>query len=184
MERAGNEKKIRALFRELKLEDERAQPGFAGVWNRAQATSPRPRRAFKLSFAAATALLFITFCSVALWSRNWQRGQQFYASVASASPTPAATLSPPPTEFELKQPDKNGLRHRVRSNHWTRKLAARRQAELAARNAAIREAVALASWQSPTAMLMQSPADDVLTSLPQLNQSAVELKSFLPDTEK
>lgn len=183
MERVGNEKKIRALFRELKLEDERAAPGFAGVWNRAQATSTRPRQAFKISFTVAAALLLLTLCSLPLWSRNWQRGQQSYASVASASPTPVATFSPP-TELELKQPDKNEPRHRVRANHWTRKLAARRQAELAARNAAIREAVVLASWQSPTATLMQSPADDVLTSLPQLNQSAAELKAFLPDTQK
>jgi hypothetical protein len=29
---------------------------------------------------------------------------------------------------------------------------------------------------------MQSPADDVLTSLPQLDRSLTELKTFLPDT--
>jgi hypothetical protein len=31
---------------------------------------------------------------------------------------------------------------------------------------------------------MESPSDDVLTSLPQLDQSATELKTFLPGTIK
>jgi hypothetical protein len=39
----------------------------------------------------------------------------------------------------------------------------------------------LSIWQSPTAMLLQSPADDVLSSLPQLDQSLTELKTFLPN---
>jgi hypothetical protein len=74
------------------------------------------------------------------------------------------------------------LPNRVKSNRWDRKLAARRQADLNAGNAAIRETVSISSWQSPTATLMQSPADDVLTSLPQLDRSLTELKTFLPNT--
>lgn len=188
MELTGNEKKIQALFRELKLEDERVAPGFVRVWNRAQATSLRPRRAFKISFALATALLVITLCSLALWSRNLRRGQQSNPGVAggSATPgsTPPSTSAPPPATPEPTQLGVAEPRNRARSNRWARKLAARRQAELSARNAAIGEAVAISSWQSPTATLMQSPADDVLTSLPQLSQPVNELKSFLPNTPK
>jgi hypothetical protein len=36
MELVGEEKKIQALFSELRLADEQAAPSFAGVWNRAQ----------------------------------------------------------------------------------------------------------------------------------------------------
>jgi hypothetical protein len=184
MELPGNEKKIQALFRELKLEDERVAPGFARVWNSAQAASQRPRRAFKISFALATALLLIALGSMALWSRNRQRGQQPNSGVAVRSIQPGSALAPPAATPEPKQLVLDETRNRARSNRWARKLAAHRQAELTARNAAIREALAISSWQSPTTTLMQSPADDVLTSLPQLNRSAAELNSFLPNTAR
>jgi hypothetical protein len=51
-----------------------------------------------------------------------------------------------------------------------------------ARNAAIREAKVISSWQSPTISLLRSPAGEVLTSLPQLTETVNELKSFLPNT--
>jgi len=61
------------------------------------------------------------------------------------------------------------------------KLAARRQAVLMAANKkAARDAKAIESWQSPTATLLDSSSDELLKSLPQLNQSVDELKSFLP----
>jgi hypothetical protein len=60
-------------------------------------------------------------------------------------------------------------------------LAARRRAQLIAANRKLtREAKAITSWQSPTAALLSSPNDEIFTSLPQLNQSASDLKSFLP----
>ena len=197
MELAGNEKKIQALFRELKLADERVAPGFTRVWNRAQATSPGSPRVFKISFAVATALFVITLCSLVLWSRNWQRSQQPNPSVASGptrpDSTPGSTPAPPlapslvkplarplanqsPTQLGVAQ-----LPNRVKSNRWDRKLAARRQADLNAGNAPIREIVSISSWQSPTATLMQSPADNVLTSLPLLDRSLTEMKTFLPN---
>jgi hypothetical protein len=182
MESAGNEKKIQALFRELKLADERVAPEFTRVWNRAQATSPGSPRVFKISFAVATALLVISLCSLVLWSRNWQRSQQSNPNVAIGSASPRSTQAPQlampgPIQLGVAQPP-----NRVKSNRSDRRLAARRQADLNARNATIREIVSISSWQSPTATLMQSPAGDVLTSLPQLDRSLTELKTFLPNT--
>lgn len=179
MELAGNEKKILTLFRELKLADERVAPEFISVWNRAQAISPGSSREFKISLAVATALLVITLSSLVLWSRNGKRSEQASPSVATGSTTPSSTPAPPavtpePTQLVMAQPP-----NRVKSSRWDRKIAARRPA---AGNAAIREAVSISSWQSPTATLMQSPADDVLTSLPQLDRSLTELKTFLPNT--
>jgi hypothetical protein len=194
MELAGNEKKIQALFRELKLADERVAPGFTRVWDRAQATNPGSPRVFKISFAVATALFVITLCSLVIWSRNWQRSQQSNPGVATGPTTPDSTpaplLAPPlvkplarplanqgPTQLGVAQPP-----NRVKSNRWDRKLVARRQADLNAGNAPIRETISISSWQSPTATLMQSPADNVLTSLPLLDRSLTELKTFLPNT--
>jgi hypothetical protein len=192
MESAGNEKKIQALFRELKLADERVAPEFIKVWDWAQATSPGSPRAFNLSFAVATALVVITLSALVLWSRNGQPGEQVNPKVATESTPPGSTpgsmlgsfpsppaATPAPTQFVVAQSPV-----RVKSNQWPPKLAARRKADLDARNAVIREAVSISSWQSPTATLMQSPADHVLTSLPQLNRSLNELKTFLPNTSQ
>ncbi len=189
MELVGNEKKIRALFRELKLADERVAPEFIRVWNRAQAKSPGSPRVFRISFAMAMALIVIALCSLVLWSRSSQRSQQpgstlatgpttagsMPGSIAGSTPAPPSA-TPPPRQLVVAEPP-----NRIKSNRWDRKVVARRHAKLNAGNAAIRETVSISSWQSPTARLMQSPADDVLTSLPQLDRSLTELKTFLPD---
>ena len=189
MESVGKEKEIQALFHELKLADEHVAPEFIKVWNRAQATSPGSPRVFKISFAVATAaLIAITLSALVLWSRNGQPGDQVDPKVATESTTPGST--PAPHQLTPATPPPNRpLRSvvvqspvRVKSNQWPPKLAARRKADLEARNAVIREAVSISSWQSPTATLMQSPADHVLTSLPQLDRSLNELKTFLPNT--
>ena len=183
MDLAGNEKKIQALFRELKLADERVAPEFNRVWNRAQATSPGSPRVFKISFAVATALFVITLSSLLLWSRNWQRSRPSNPVIATG---PAAMLgsspAPPPATTGRTHPGVAAPPNRLKSNRRDRKVTARRPANINARNAAIREAVSISSWQSPTATLMQSPADHVLTSLPQLDRSLTELKTFLPNT--
>jgi hypothetical protein len=191
MESIGNEKKIQALFRELKLADERVAPEFIKVWNRAQATSPGSPRVFKISLAVATAaLLVITLSALVLWSRNGQPDDQVDPKVATESTLPGSTPAPhqaTPATPPLTRPLRSVVAQspvRVKSNQWPPKLAARRKADLEARNAVIREAVSISSWQSPTATLMQSPADHVLTSLPQLDRSLNELKTFLPNTSQ
>ena len=195
MESVGNEKKIQALFRELKLADEHLAPKFIKVWNRAQATSSGSPRVFKISFALATAaLLVITLSALVRWSRNGQPGDQVDPKVATESTPPGSMpgstpaphqvtpATPPPTRPVRSVVAQSPVR--VKSNQWPSKLAARRKADLEAKNAVIREAVSISSWQSPTSTLMQSPADHVLTSLPQLDRSLNELKTFLPNTSQ
>ena len=191
MESVGNEKRIQALFRELKLADERVAPEFIKVWNRAQATSPGSPRVFKIAFAVATAaLLVITLSALVLWSRNGQSGDQVDPKLATESTTPGSTPAPHQATPATPQPTRP-LRSvvaqspvRVKANQWPPKLAARGKSDREARNAVMREAVSISSWQSPTATLMQSPADHVLTSLPQLDRSLNELKTFLPNTSQ
>jgi len=199
MESVGNEKKIQALFRELKLADERVAPEFIKMWDRAQATSPGwisagSSRVFNLSFAVATALLVITVSVLVLWSRHGQPSEQMNPKVANESTPPGSTqgstpalhqvthATPPPTRPVQSVVAQSPVR--LKSNQGAWKLAARRKADLDAKNAVIREAVSMSSWQSPTAILMQSPADHVLTSLPQLDRSLNELKIFLPSTSQ
>src|SRR5258705_1351303 len=191
MESVGNEKKIQALFREVKLADERVAPEFNKVWNRALATSPGSSRVFKVSFGLATAsLVVIILSALVLWSRNGQPGDQVDPKLATESTTPGSTpvlhqatpATPSPTRPLRSVVAQSPVR--VKSNLLPPKLAARRKADLEARKAVIREAVSISSWQSPTATLMQSPADHVLTSLPQLDRSLNELKTFLPNTSQ
>lgn len=182
MELVG-EKKIQALFSEQRLACEQIAPSFVGVWNRAQAKTFRPQRAFNLSFVAATALLVCALVSLALWSRQWQPNQVVLGSVP-----PVSTAGPVQAVVENKEgnqptPAQKGVG--VSSKSRALKLAARRQALLVAANRkATHEAKTLASWQSPTTTLLDSSSDELLKSLPQLNQTVDELKSFLPSSPK
>src|SRR6266481_5268539 len=91
MESVGNEKKIQALFLELKLADELVTPEFISVWNRARATRPESRRVFKLSLALAMVVVVIALGSLLLRSQNRQRRQQSGANVATGLITPGPT---------------------------------------------------------------------------------------------
>jgi hypothetical protein len=181
MELVGEEKKIQALFSELRLADEQAAPSFLGVWNRAQL---RPRtRVSPLSFSlvAAAFAVFVAVVVLALWSSSRLQTSPANPIVAIApvtSPvTPASTIG---VESSGILPKKE--LPRVSQNARAARFAARQKAELlAARRAEIRDATAISSWQSPTATLLSSQNDALLNSLPQLNESVKELKSFLPN---
>jgi hypothetical protein len=178
MELIGEEKRIRALFSDVRRGDERCMPSFAGVWNHAQAKTNRPTRALNLSFVVASALLVCALVSLAWWSRRVQQNQN--AGIANGS-----RLATPPVQVVQSatnpQPAKVTQR-RFGDRARLLKFAERRRAVLvAAGKKTLRDAKAIESWQSPTATLLGSPSDELLKSLPQLNQTADELKSFLRD---
>ena len=186
MASVGDEKRIRALFSELKFADEQAAPGFNAIWYRAQSRSLKLRRAFNLSFAVATVLLICALASLAIWSMylrpaatvtayaNLSPTSDFFAPRAEKSPTVART-------FEPKKIVHPPVRNRV-----TKSASQQQALEVAAIRQLTNKAKALENWQSPTADLLSSPSDGLFKSLPQLNENANELKSFLPnrDNEK
>ncbi|MDX6305936.1 MAG: hypothetical protein QOI77_2905 [Blastocatellia bacterium] len=178
MELTGEETRIRALFSQVRQADEQTAPSFAGVWNRAQSKTVRTTRVFNLSFAAASALLVCGLVSLAWWSTH--RPQHLDVVIVSAPPiaSPAVKVVEP-----AKNPEPVKItQHRFVGRSLALKLAARRQAGLvAAGKKTLRDAKAIASWQSPTATLLASPSDELLKSLPQLTQTAEELKLFLRD---
>ena len=183
MELVGEEKKIQALFSELRLADEQATPSFAGVWNRAQ-LQPRMRVSpLSFSFAAAAFAVFVAVVALALWSSSRPQPAQPNHTVAvtpvipaTPSVTPPATSGPTPKVISVDE------QRQAARNLRAARFAARQRADLlAARRAEIRDATAISSWQSPTATLLSSQNDALLNSLPQLNESVKELKSFLPN---
>lgn len=177
MELTGEETKIRALFSEARFADEHATPSFVGVWNRAQAKTVRPAKSFQLSFVAAAAFLVCVVMSLVWWSSHQQSRDVVIANAPSITPETIQLVQSAhdPEPANVVRP---GLSDRSRAL----KLAARRHAVLvAAARKTLRDAKAIASWQSPTATLLSSPSDELLKSLPQLTQTAEELKSFLRD---
>lgn len=179
MELVGEEKRIRALFCELKLDDEDITPGFTAVWVGVQSRTLRPRSAFNFSFVTATMLLVFTFFFLALLSRHWQRSQQPNA-VATVPSIPSVSPAPPVVNLETNHVAPIEPNHRANAKPRTVKFAARHQAKMpATEQAEFRNVAAISSWQSPTIALLRSPGDEVLTSLPQLEETADELRSFL-----
>jgi len=183
MELVGEEKRIQALFSELRLEDQSVMPRFATVWNRAELSTVARRSPFRLSFGSAMALIVcVAIFSFALAMRNWRGSQNPVGRATNDAILPGAGS----IQITKVSAPKDAVDEQRRSNpkRTAAKLAARRrQAELiAATRKAARDAAAISRWQSPTSALLRSPSDEVFTSLPQLDEGANELKSFLPKT--
>jgi len=185
MEIIGDDKKLRALYSEAKRADGAAMPSFTSVWHRAQARSLKPRRAFNLSFALVTALLVLTLGSLAVWSMYSTRSHQSHEA-ASNQPKPDAVVPPTANSPETASPgddvrvaDKGPSTPIERPVHRSIRTRVKRStsgdAQLLAANQTTIE-----TWQSPTAGLLSSPTDGLFKSVPQLNENAKEMKSFLP----
>lgn len=190
MESVGEEKKMQTLFSELRCWDEQTVPAFSGIWSRAQARTLKPRRAFNLSFAIATALLIFALASLALWSRRWDRPAPPARVVATVPPVKSTSAEA--SALNRESAAVNGVKSAIKparyfSNELRARLRAARMAdqhEASLTIAAKKQATAISSWQSPTAVLLNSSNDNLLKSLPKLNESTDELKSFLPATPK
>jgi hypothetical protein len=168
--------------------DEQTAPSFASTWHRAQARSLKPRRAFNLSFATATALLFCALLALALWSKYSQPSP---AAIASVSLRPTVDFAKP--SDPIANNNSNGTNAGVGNDQVKRNvvhikskrsnLSIQRQMLMAENKRVEKNATEITNWQSPTSSLLSSPSDDLFRSLPQLNENANELKSFLPSRE-
>jgi hypothetical protein len=170
MELSGEEKKLQALFSELKAADEQTTPHFSATWNRAQ-NAPRKTHMLNPAFVAATLLLAFGMVAFAVWSRYSRTATSPQPVIATAPQNPSTTPTP---ETPLPQPKTAVVLSR-------NKTTGQRNVMLAAANRKLqKDAKSIASWTSPTSALLESPSDEIFSSLPELNQSATQLKSFLP----
>jgi len=177
MELSGKEKKIQALFSELRTAEEQVAPRFAPMWNRAQ-LAPRRVRPFNPAFVAATLLLVFGLVSLGVWSQYSQRTQPTVVARVAAPAVvnaPAAGAGDSGAEQVSHAPVQHNLKRtrplRFRSTERTLVVSNQKLT---------REAKAISSWSSPTSALLTSSSNEIFTSLPQLNKSASDLKSFLP----
>jgi type IV secretory pathway VirB10-like protein len=190
MEIIGDDKKLRALYSDARVADETATPGFTSVWHRAQSHRLRPRRAFNLSFALVTALLVLTLGSLAVWSMYSPRRDQRdearksestpggVAPAAGTSPEKANTNEAVKTAENSPQPPIETPVHRAVKPR-VKRPAAPGESQLLASNQTTKDTT-IESWESPTSTLLSSPTDGLFKSVPQLNENANEMKSFLP----
>src|SRR5688572_14628718 len=178
MELSGEEKKLQALFSELKTADEETAPRFARVWNGA---SPWARRAFVFNpaFVAGMALLVCAVVSLAVWLRYRQQTEPAVVRVETpAAPNIPQTIVSPTVKLGVAPattpPKENTTARRNRTT------VRRNSIQLAANRKLTRDAKAITDWESPTSALLSSPSDALFSSLPQLNENANGLQSFLP----
>ena len=164
MEFSGDEKKIQALFSELSLENQTRTPRFEELWLRAEANAPgRTPQVTRFVLVAIVVIVTMSFVAARSWFSSSQ-SQQAENIPPQIIPT---TAEPRVQHSEESTVSKDVPRPR---------RFARRQTE----RTAINQAAMLSNWQSPTNILLNSPTVSVLSSLPQLNQSARDLERFLP----
>ena len=171
MELAGDEKRIQALFSELALEDQSRAPRFEKLWARAETNVRVPVLISMRSVVVfATVVIFAAVCLVA--TSSWYAATESEQSlVVPRQDIPTTSVAPVIKHEQLVTADSRTLRTATR-----RKPLRRRQSE----RITTEEVVALSNWQSPTSVFLQAPTTLALSSLPQLNQSARDLESFLP----
>jgi hypothetical protein len=166
MELAGDEKRIQALFSELRFEDQSMAPSFNRLWSSARTMQPQ-RVAFVQPLVVLGALA--TFAVVfALGLRSPELTIPVIAHVS-------APLALPSVESRVQVPKKSGPGS-YRTVH-------RRSRMNESEKIVIQQAELLASWQSPTSGLMESAAGSLVNSLPELTDAAKELESYLSISE-
>ncbi len=197
MELNGEDKRIQALFCELTCAEERTSPLFAKTWNSAEAEFYRRgfgRLRFRLSANLprfASAVLLVSFVSLVLAAtvllpkylhlpRQPRQQKHDYAKQESAAAPRANSEEPPrsgkvPANRESVKPTDRlvAIPRAVRVNKAPVASAQRaRPVKQDGQNG-------LSEWQSPTAKLLRSAGDELLRFVPQMNESAEEMKKFL-----
>ena len=166
MEFSGDEKRIQALFSELSLENQNRTPRFEKLWLRAEANAAAPAPlTMRFVLVAMVIIVAVSLIAARLW---------FSSSPSQQAANIPAQIIPTTSQPRLQQPEQ--LLATTSKNVVRPRRFARRQTE----RTAINQAAMLSNWQSPTNILLNSPTVSVLSSLPQLNQSARELEQFLP----
>jgi hypothetical protein len=170
----GDEKRIQHLFREMSLDDQRRAPQFAGVLAAANSGMTHSRnRVPSLRFAMAVAMLCVALLiAMAIIVRPSKSRDAVapdgQASAPAVQPESEPSIGPsrPVLAAQGVEPHKDVIKR-------ARRRRPPNQIEIAMKS--------LFAWQSPTALLMQTPRDELLRSLPRLGESLQTIKSLSPD---
>jgi hypothetical protein len=184
----GEDKRIRALFCELKREEKRTSPLFAKTWNIAEAEFHRrgfSRLRFQpssnlLRFATAILVVSLVLAATVLLPRYLRLRRQpkhDYAKQEVAA-APRATSEEPPRSGKVPANRESG-KPTDRLVAIRRSVRVKKSQVASAQRARSVKQNGLSQWQSPTAKLLRSAGDELLRFVPQMNESAEEMKKFL-----
>lgn len=164
MELVGDEKRIQALFSELKFQDQSIAPSFDRMWISVPQTNPKRMAFMHPMVVLATLALFGAICVVALSSKQ--------ASKVDISSAPDAAPAVTSIAADVEPPKKLSRRSR-------RTIVRRTVRHVEPEHVLIQQAAVLSNWQSPTISLMESANSSLVTSLPEFNQTVKDLQSYL-----
>ena len=187
----GEDKRIRALFCELKRGEKRTSPLFTKTWNIAEAEFHRrgfSRLRFQLSsnllrFATAILVVSLVLAATVLLPRYLRLRRQSRHDYAKqgVAPAPRATSEEPPRSGKVPANRESG-KPTDRLVAIPRSVRVKKSQVAVAKRARPVNQIkqnGLSEWQSPTAKLLRSAGDELLRFVPQMNESAEEMKKFL-----
>lgn len=190
MELAGGEKRIQALFSELRLEDQRTARRFEKVWKCAEAIKPElVTGSGRLIIVFASVLIIATVSALAFWTRSFATQtatMEEAKSLPQIAPAAYSSSAEEPKKLVASAPIKSRRAAQRKLVNSTMKrgsnstvYANRHGSSPPVKEGLNEDIVSFSKWQSPTETLMQSPASVVLTALPELTQSVRDLESYL-----
>jgi hypothetical protein len=180
MDLNGEEKRIQALFHELKAQDDKLALPFARTWNTVEArsgfTRRRPISALTFPRLIAAALVIgslVTVIVIQPWRLPRQPIREPLATTKETTPASEAGVKPTSEanssgQLKPKQNKSIAVVHRPTGRRLVAKTSLRKDRK-----------IELSRWQSPTAGLLRSPGYELLKNSPALNQSAHEMRGFL-----
>jgi hypothetical protein len=169
----GDEKRIRQLFREMSLDDQRRAPQFDNVLAAAQSGRTRSQnrtRSLRVAMAVAMLCVALLIAMVIIVRPSKPRG-----SAGSENQIVAPLVQPdaPPSVAPQPRVESPGVESYRRIIKRVRHRRPSDQIDIAMKS--------LFAWQSPTASLLKTPGDELLRSLPRLGESFQTIKSFSPE---
>lgn len=182
MELNGEEKRIQALFDELKSHDHRIAPSFARTWNIAQDRLGRSRPVTSLltlpALLSAAGLICVVGAVIVLWSVDFRPAPQAQTNTSEHIRNDGADIFKRTTE--VKSDDPNSQKPKAkRRNDFIRFRTMTTKRTIARAGLRKIKSSDLSRWQSPTAGLLRFPGDELLRTGPAVIQSAPELRTFL-----
>ena len=164
------EKRLRQLFNELGREDERKAPSFAGLLKSAL---PRDRRTilkvpmWGVGAVAATLVLGVTAAFILLRSNSIEPAPP--GDFTTLQTIPYLEISPEMTPRPIEEARKP-LRTALSRTHSRRRRATLRSYP---------SSTLISRWKSPTDVLLRTPGDELLKSLPRVPDSSSGLTRSL-----
>ena len=175
MDQDWEEKKIRELFHEMRQADERLAPPFLTVREAALSRSDKPSRQVYFFRAAVTVSFILLLLGLAF---------MFFRRAVIHQPAPEIYMTENPT---IKDPKiEEAPLPNIAPANPDKVVAVKHYPRVVKRPAAPRawqSELLISRWQSPTDFLLKSPGDQLLMSVPRVNDSVIELKILIP-TEK